>query len=75
MTFWMIFWVILAIYVIGWAGFSVTIARMLEDVLPSSDAFERATSVFLGMLLALIWPLVIPGGWVYKRVFARKDES
>lgn len=69
----MIGWVILAIYLVGWAGFSVTIARVMEDVHPSSDVFDKSVSVFLGMLIALLWPLVIPGGWVYKRVFSKRE--
>lgn len=72
----MIGWIILAVYVIGWAGFSVTIARFLKSDFPSDSAGDRALVVTLGMLAAMFWPLVIPGGWVYKKVFAaKKDES
>ena len=70
-----LFWVILAVYLVGWAGFSVTIARVMDKDLPSTEVVDRVLTVMLAMIVALFWPLVIPGGWVYKRVFARKDAS
>lgn len=66
-------WIILGIYVISWTGFSVTIARLLARGLGDDlDAVERSLVVRLGMMAGLFWPLVIPGGWVYKRAFSKE---
>lgn len=72
----MIFWVLLGIYVIGWAGFSVTIARFLNaDTFASAEnALDAAMLVGAAMMIAIFWPLVTPGGWVYKKVFGQKEQ-
>lgn len=73
----MIGWIILAAYAIGWVGFSVTITRFFQkdDFMHATKAVDKAILITLGMLLAFFWPLVIPGGWVYKKVFATKDKE
>lgn len=75
----MIGWILLALYVIGWAGFSVTITRFVyADLVGDGDGDipDRVGAATVGMLLAVFWPLVIPGRWVYKRAFgSRKEEG
>lgn len=71
----MIGWIILAAYVVGYLGFTVVIARFIVndmDVTADSEAIDKLMPVVLGMLLAVFWPLVIPGGYFYKKVWGGK---
>ena len=74
----MVGWLILAGYVVGWVVFVPVCARFVLDsdvTHRAPDKFERVTAVWLGMLLALFWPLFIPGLWFYRRVFAPKESD
>lgn len=74
----MISWIILAVYLIGWAGFSVTIARFLmknDEFFVPDNAVDAVMLILTSMFAAAFWPLVIPGGWVYKKVFAKNEED
>lgn len=74
----MIGWIILAIWAIGWLGFSVTISRVLvEDTppLPDEGVSGRAVPILIGMVVAVAWPLVIPGGWVYRKVWGKGNGA
>lgn len=64
-------WIALAAYLIGWAGFSVTIARFLQKDpgLRAEDTVEATLLIAMSMAVAVLWPLVIPGGWIYLKVF------
>lgn len=70
-------WIILALYIVGWAGFSVTIARFMQkdSFMRADDQFGEVLNVVLAMFAALFWPLVIPGGWVYVRVFGNNKKG
>lgn len=72
----MIGWIILAAYVIGWAGFSVIIARFIvnDKFMAPDDTWDAVLIIALSMITAIFWPLVIPGGWVYKKVFGKKES-
>lgn len=69
-------WVLPATYLVGWIGFSVTITRFLsaDEFSGAEDVQGRALLAALGMILAVFWPLVIPGGWVYKKAFGVKKS-
>lgn len=71
-------WVILTLYIVGYFGFTVTITRFLASSLrygnEDPDVFDKIASTLLGMILAVFWPLVIPGEWFYKRAFGKKHK-
>lgn len=71
----MIGWIVLAVWVVGWLGFTVTIARFIasDEVMRPDGELERALLIALAMVVALFWPLVIPGGWFYKKVWGGKS--
>lgn len=56
----MIFWIALAIYVIGWFLSARMINTALETADPSSDAMDRALLAAMACLIALFWPLAAP---------------
>jgi hypothetical protein len=65
-------WVVLTVYIVGYLGLTVTIARFLASSSPFDgdlDAMDRVLVIALAMMIAPFWPLVIPGGYFYKKVF------
>jgi len=67
----MTFWILLAAYLVGWLGFSVTIARFFakeEGIDRDSEVMDKVLAIFTGMSVATFWPLVIPGGYFYQKV-------
>ncbi len=62
------FWMILAVYVVGWFVSVPLIARfVIDDGLPT-DPLDYAIATAGGMLLALFWPLLIPGAYFYRQI-------
>lgn len=68
----MTFWILLAAYLVGWLGFSVTIARFFAKEEQDSEVMDKVLAIFTGMSVATFWPLVIPGGYFYKKVWGGK---
>lgn len=65
-------WVVLGVYVLGYAGFTPVLARVLAawaTIEHEPTREDRVLGVLFALLAGLFWPLVILGAWVYKRAF------
>lgn len=63
-------WLILGVYIAGWLPSAVVLTKLFENDWPSQSALDRGGNVMIGLFGGLLWPFLIPGAWVWKRVFA-----
>lgn len=70
-------WVILGIYVLGIMPFAVVIARgfAIDDYNMTDDMMMRIVTLVMAFFISFFWPLVIPIGWMYKKVFKRVPDD
>lgn len=79
MTAELVLWIILIAWAVGWVTCTPLLARlMVRDLEPGTlDGLDRFTVIWIGMLVAVAWPLMIPGAWFYRQVFgtARRQND
>lgn len=68
-------WIILGTYLLGYLPWAVVIARACEASNPATDTEERIMNAVMGFVFGMFWPLVIPVGWIYRKVYKNVPDN